>query len=58
MKDKAFIILHRVLAWRKEYKYFCPYCLAQYKEKPEQCIFFHSREIKENIPDNYLFDNL
>ena len=54
MNDKFFIKLYRLLSWQQDCKYFCPYCLAQYKDNPKQCIFCHSREIMPNTLENYL----
>jgi len=55
-KDRmeAEIRIARALIHRPEYKYFCCYCMTQYKERPEQCIFCGCREFKENTLENFI----
>jgi len=48
--------LYRVNQWSDEYKYYCPYCLALFKEKVEKCPFCGSRNIKKNEFSDFIRD--
>jgi len=52
--DEKIIMLHRILTYRPGCEWFCQCCMAQYKERPEQCIFCKSREFKENTLENFV----
>jgi len=56
--ENMLITLYRTSVWDSEYKYYCPYCLALFKEKVEKCPFCGCKRIKKNDLRGYLRDSL
>jgi len=54
--ERLAVALYRVNQWSDEYNYYCPYCLALFKEKVEKCPFCGSGNIKKNEFSDFIKD--